>query len=190
MTQPDQEQSIGSGTEQPQELPFNGLLLSENQVWTGMTVALCLDGKDSVELDAEGEPMVMEALIGGVPARRKLYPIKGGIVSHAGGNVLTAIGLEGFRPDVRFMPVEVFSSEDAPAEREFAVFLSGEALKYDNSRNSVIVSTDKSRRVISTNGYEYPSWQRQYPLPEGALMVPIDRSRIPTSPAPSVRVSA
>lgn len=166
----------GEGQQEPESLAFNGLLLTEGQVWPGMRVALCLEGKDQVEIDETGNPLVLDALVGGVPARKKLYPVKGGITQHPGG-ALTASPLEGFRPDVRFMPVEVFQPGEVPAETEFAVYREGQCLKYDGSRNHIIVKSDERGRLVSNNGYEYRYWQREYAVPTDALLVPISRPK-------------
>jgi len=166
----------GEGQQEPKSVAFNGLLLTEGQVWPGMRVALCLEGKDKVEVDETGDPLILDALVGGVPARTKLYPVKGGITQHPGG-ALTASPLEGFRPEVRFMPVEVFHPDEVPAKTVFAVYREGQCLKYDGSRNHIIVKSDEGGRLQSNNGYEYRFWQREYTVPEGSLLVPISRPK-------------
>ncbi|MBI2642482.1 MAG: hypothetical protein HYW97_01425 [Candidatus Wildermuthbacteria bacterium] len=163
-----------------------GLFLKEEDVPVGVVVAICLEGKDVPEVDGQGEPFILQVLIGGVPARALFFPIDGGLVFHKPGPdpmrrgkdlppAITGTAMEGFRPDIRLMPVEVFSPKSAPANTKFAVFVRGERLLHENRRNVVKIRTDYRRRLLSDNGYEYRWDGREFPLPEDAVLVPTSR---------------
>jgi len=148
-----------------------GLFLKENQVHVGMTVALCLDGKDVPEKDEEGKELILKALKGGVPIRVKLYPFPDGVGRHDKG-VILAQPMEGFKPNVRFMPLQIFSPDEAPVSTEFVVFVEGVRLKYED-RKEYYVYVWKSKEGRFYSSHPYYLWYREYTLPDGALLVPI-----------------
>jgi hypothetical protein len=83
--------------------------------------------------------------------------------------------MEGFRSDVRFMPIQTFSAEDAPAKTEFVVFVDGKRLRYESGENLVRVTTDAEGHLLSTCGYEYAHYKQEYPLPGCAVLVPVSQ---------------
>lgn len=149
-------------------LKFNGVLLRPDQVVPGMTVALALEGKETYEVGQNGRPLVLRVLIGGVPARTKLYS------SSVTGDLNGSFEVNKFGPSVRLMPVEVFRPGELPPNREFVAFRGGERLRYEQSRDGVRIKTDGESRAISDHGYQYGWWGREYPLPEDAILVPVD----------------
>lgn len=159
-----------------------GLFLRERQVYTGMTVALCLEGKETPEEDEQG-PLVLQALMGGVPKRRLFYPFPGGIKAIKGESgrpvAILASPVEGFEPNVRFMPLQVFSPSEAPPNTEFVVFVEGERLRYPPDSHKyveyVYVATNREGRLFSNHPYRYDYWSREYALPENAVLVPISK---------------
>lgn len=147
------------------------LLLTENQVWPGMTVELFLDGKEEPEKDEDGNPLTFKVLIGGVPARKQFFP-EGSMQKV--NEVIITYAAEGFLPHVRFSPKKVFSPADAPRNTRFVAFLDGKVMKYaDYRKDSVIVRTDMQRRILSDARYAYNWWQCEYALPEAAVLVPL-----------------
>lgn len=148
------------------------LLLTENQVWPGMTVELYLDGNTEPEKDENGKPLKLTALIGGIPARKQFFP-EGSIQQHNKVIIICAV-MEGFLPNVRFCPSQTFSLTDAPPNTRFAVFMDGTILKYpDYKKDSIVVRTTDERRIISDARYAYNWWQCEYKLPEAAVLVPL-----------------
>ncbi len=183
---PDNGQSIGrtdAGNTEHSVPPFNGIILTEEQVWAGMRVAIIMEGRGRVEVDPKGDPLLMDALIGGVPNRLKFYPVEGGIrrVGNGKDSMAIATGLEGFKPEVRFMPTEVFSQTDVPAGRQYAVFKDGQVVRYgegtrEDGTRAVVVDVDKKGRRSLTN-YDY-GWLSDHPdfaIPEGVALVPFTR---------------
>lgn len=156
-----------------------GLFLKRGQIHTGMTVALALEGKDTPEVDSEGKLLLLKILTGGVPNRVKFYPIDGGITAIKDKEGKTAAvmasGFEEFRPEVRFMPIHVFSPEEAPVDTSFVVFIEGKRQTYPKpySDDVVYLFKDGDGRILSVNGYAYNWWLREFPLPAGAKLVPI-----------------
>lgn len=154
------------------------LFLKEKEVHVGMVVALCLEGKEQPEMDEKQKPLVLKALLGGVPTRKKFYPLDGGIIahkSHDGKTVgaITAHSLEGFQSNVRFMPTQVFLVYKAPVNTEFVVFVDGKRLKYEEKDEYVYILKDSKGHCRSFNGYVYDRWLCDYPLPKNAVLVPI-----------------
>ncbi len=168
-----------------------GLFLETSELFAGMTVAICLEGKQEPETDEEG-PLLVKVLVGGIPNRVKLYPWPNGIrVMRGGTDPVTnqprprglhavSYNLDGVRPDVRFMPTQVFRPGEAPPDTDFVAYLNGKRLRYQDGPpphpprpENIVLRTDKAGRVLSNNGYVYDWWLREYPLPEGALLVPI-----------------
>ena len=70
------------------------LMLSEREVPVGAKVHIHLPGEDKPD-QIDGSPAVFLALIGGVPMRKKIYQVPGGIEVSEGGSV-RASGLENF----------------------------------------------------------------------------------------------
>ncbi|OHB18289.1 MAG: hypothetical protein A2749_01275 [Parcubacteria group bacterium RIFCSPHIGHO2_01_FULL_45_26] len=147
------------------------LLLSETEVPLGARVFLCPPGSEQPASDEEGQrlsPLV--CLVGGIPIRRKFYPIEDLRVSE---KVLIVTSFENFDPGVRFAPVEVFSASTAPPNTEFAVFVNRERLRYEKyPRDRVEILKDSRGQLISVCGYAYDNWQCQFPLPADAVLVP------------------
>lgn len=183
---PDQGQYIGrtdAGNTEHTVPPFNGIVLTEKQVWDGMRVAIVMDGRDQVEVDPKGDPLLMNALLGGVPLRLKFYPVEDSIrrVDNGKDSMIAATGMEGFKPEVRFMPTEVFSQADAPADRRYAVFKDGQVVRYGESTkrdraNAVVVDVDKNgRRSLTNHRYGWLSDHPDFAIPEGVVLVPFTR---------------
>lgn len=154
------------------------LFLKEKEVHVGMVVALCFEGKEQPEVDENQKPLLLKALLGGVPTRKKLYPLDGGIIAHKSRDgetvgAITAHGLEEFKPDVRFMPTQTFLPHEAPTNTEFVVFVDGKRLKYEEKDEYVYILKDSRGHYRSYNGYVYDRWLCDYPLPENVLLVPI-----------------
>ena len=103
------------------------LMLSEREVPVGAKVRIHLPGEDKPD-EVDGTPVVFLALYGGVPMRKKLYQVPGGIQVSEGGSV-RASGLEGFVEDVRFSPVQTYSPKDAPVGGKYAVFEDGQRMR-------------------------------------------------------------
>ncbi len=159
------------------EIRWTGFLLKEQQVHTGMTVALCVEGKTELEKGEDDQPLILKAMLGGIPNRRKFYPIEG-IRWNPSPQLLepgdlSAISIEGFRPEVRFMPLQIFNAKDAPANTHFVVFVNGERLAHEGGRDYVYIRTDDRRCPLSDSGYHREWLGREYPLPENAVLVPI-----------------
>ena len=165
-----------------------GLFLRQDQVFAGMVVALCLEGKSEPETDEDG-PLLLRALVGGVAmCGLKFYPhpvevirdeFPGPTGQPVKGAYVRTQQMSGFKPDVRFMPVEVFSPATAPAHTDFVVFVNGESLLYPSEQARVFLRSDERRRLLSLNGYEHEWWLREYPLPADAVVVPVSKIGAP-----------
>ncbi len=145
------------------------LFLKPDQVPIGMLAYVCAPETNSPETDDSGTLLPpLKLLFGGVPMRSKWYifdPAKNGMPS--GGFEYDAI-----RADARFTPVETFSADNAPVRKEYAVFVKGERLKYDDyPKEFVKVATATDGRIVSFNGYAYNHWLREFNLSEDAIMV-------------------
>ncbi len=151
------------------------LFLKRAQIHAGMTVALALEGKDTPEVDDKGELLLFKILEGGIPPTVKFYPLEGGITALKEGEGLMGRGFEEFRPEVRFMPIYVFSPNEAPVDTSFVVFVEEERQKYPKpySDDVVYLFKDRDGRILSVNGYAYSWWLREFPLLEDAKLVPI-----------------
>lgn len=182
---PDHGQSIGrtdAGITEHSLPPFNGLLLTEQQVWAGMRVAIVLDGHDQIEIDEQGAPLLLDALMGGVPHRLKFYPVEGGIVrtGNEKDSLQVATGMEDFRSDVRFMPTEVYTPAEAPVGSDFAVFKDGNVVRYGTrprDRAVVVRIYKDGRGVFDNQEYDWLGDHPDFSLPEGLVLVPITNPR-------------
>lgn len=143
--------------------------LKPDHVPVGMLAYVCAPGTKTPETDHSGALLPpLKLLFGGVPMRAKWYifdPARKGMPS--GGFEYDAI-----RADAHFTPVETFSEDNAPVRKEYAVFVNGERLKYDDyPKEFVKVATATDGRVVSFNGYAYNHWLREYNLPKNAVLV-------------------
>lgn len=152
-----------------------GLFLQREQIHVGMTVAIALEGKSLPEVDADGNLLLLQILDAG-NFGVKLYPLRSASPQRdAGGEpkLMDSIGSTESRPDVRFMPIYVFSAKVAPRLTEFVVFVNGERLTYPKSSNIVYVFKDQDGRILSVHHYEYDWWLKEFPLPGNVRLVPI-----------------
>ncbi len=150
-----------------------------------MRVAIVLDGHDQVEVDEQGQPLLLDALMGGVPKRRGFYPVEGGIGLAVEGedSALIAHRMTRFNPDVRFMPVEVFPEAEAPAGRKYIVFRDGQIVRFGETHEGrpdrtvvrVDISEDGGRRMFTDYGYLEIS--HDFSIPEDAVLVPISKPK-------------
>jgi hypothetical protein len=187
-------------------LQSTGLFFTEEQVHLRMTVALCLEG-NPIPIEDETGPLVLKCLLGGVPTRKKLYPVNSIVWTPASPKpdpleamfpvpkncrcpgALSATSMAGFRSDVRFMPVQVFSAAELPHDTECLVFVNGERLQYGEKRGAeytVTVYSNTRGEIISTGGEEYGFLQRPFALPEGTVLVPISEVGAYQVPAPAI----
>ena len=155
-------------------LKFNGVLLRPEKVTQGMTVALALEGQSDYVRDWEGQPLVFRALIGGVaPVRLRFYSatIDGNLTKDR----VVGADVGDFKPGVRLMPVEVFKPGELPPDRKMIAYRGGERLAYEGDpTNKVEITTDATGKALSSNGYERTWLGREYPIPEDAILVPVD----------------
>lgn len=95
------------------------LFLAENEVPVGAKVHI-YEHDSNLPFEVEGKPVVLQRLIGGVsPMGARFYrDVAPGRGEGWGSN---------FAEDIRFSPLEVYSLQDAPADKRYAVF-------YDNKR--------------------------------------------------------
>lgn len=140
------------------------LLLKRGQIHVGMTVAMVLKGKNLPELDEKGKPLLFKILAGGVPIRVKFYPIEEGKISSGYDNV---------KPEMQFMPIHVFSPEEAPVDTDFVVLINGERQNYESSINTVYLFKDRDGSILSVNSYEDKFLYKKFPLPANAQLVPL-----------------
>jgi len=175
---PDQGQAIGrtdAGNTEHSAPPFNGILLTERQVWAGMRVSVVMEGRGQVMTDKDGNPLVLDALLSGVPIRVRFFPVEDGIQSFRAGG-------EGFKPEVRFIPTEAYSPAEAPSGTEFAVFKDGKAVGYGkrpNARAVVVKIDDEGTGSLDNHDYGWLEDHPEFSLPEGVVLVPIGRPRFP-----------
>ena len=153
-----------------------GLFLRRGQVFCGMTVALALDGKTEPETDPDGNWLLLKLMLGGVPQRVKFYPLDGGIKIHRDETgqvtVVKVQGFEEFRPDVRFMPIDVFSLEEAPPDTDYVVFVDGERLRFPDPRYGAMIIVKSGRGQFAFRGCG-SRWGKPYSPPANARLVPI-----------------
>lgn len=144
-----------------------GLVFTEKEVPVGMHVHLYMNGSDKPE-EMDGVPMEFRCMIGGVPARTKIYHMENG---------RPVAGLEGFADGARFSPSQIFSPEDAPVGGEFAVYVEGERMRATPRIDGdpkfalpVRVRKKEDGRLVGSNGYIYQLWQREVALPDNAQL--------------------
>lgn len=148
------------------------LLLTENQVWPGMTVMPYLEEGAKQVINDDGEPLIVTCLIEGTPSKKQFYINGNARRIWYDGAIANAIG--GFLSTVRFCPTQTFSPTDTPPNTRFAVFVAGKALKYaDYKTNSVIVRTNAQNHILSDCKYAPDWWQCKCTLPETAILVPL-----------------
>lgn len=161
------------------------LFLTEKQVPVGTTVAIYLDGKNEPESDKYGQ-MIFKVLYGGIPMRKNFYPVDlikvtpwEEIIESNGekkmvGNSIIATSMSGFKPNIRFVPLQMFTLNDAPVCSEFAIFVEGKLLFYPApySDDEVSIRTNEEGRLLSNNGYAYDYYMKEYTLPKNAILVP------------------
>lgn len=166
-------------------LKFNGVLLRPDQVVPGMTVAIALQGRQNFEVDGDGNPLVLKVLIGGIPVGRRLYPAtpEGLVIS------LVSARISDVRPELRLMPIEIFSPGDAPAKRKFAVFSGGEHWRNEGSLSPVIVRKDRRDRFISSDPGGISFGLHRGKRSEGECQLPADAILVPVD-TPKTRVRA
>ena len=99
------------------------IFLKESAVLPRMKVALFLELEGTPARDEGGKPLTLLALIGGIPKRKKFYPVNS--ISCSPGASIVATSLENFRPDTWFAPVDAFSPATAPANTEYAAYIGG-----------------------------------------------------------------
>ncbi|MBI5733428.1 MAG: hypothetical protein HY973_00580 [Candidatus Kerfeldbacteria bacterium] len=168
----------------------NKLFLTEREVPVGAAVAVYLEGKNEPEELEPGKPMVFRVLFSGVPMRKKFHPVELINLSvlsedHPDKDFLLGLGfkigtvlslkataMHGFNPNVRFSPLQTFTSRNAPPNTGFAVFVDNKRMEYKNSERFVDLKSDKNGRLISINGYEYDSYLKEFNLAPEAVLVP------------------
>lgn len=100
------------------------VLLKKADVLPRMKVALFRESECTPARDREGKPLTLIALIGGIPNRKKFYPVNG--ISSSPGASIVGTSFENLGPDTWFAPVETFSPVAAPANTEYVAFIGGE----------------------------------------------------------------
>lgn len=147
-----------------------GLFLEKDELLYGMTAAVYLAGKEGPEVDAVGNPLVVRFLVHGVqPLTASLFvwppspPEEGGVALR-----LKGLPMEGLRDDVRFMPTEAFSVEEAPVNTEYYVFVAGKLVRGGFWSSIPVVRKDRDGRL--SDRYDFK--RRPFPLPDGVLLVP------------------
>jgi len=151
------------------------LLLREKEIHAGMTVVPCFEDGER----PPGKPLILKALLGGVPTRMKFYRAdkSGDLVVRRDrqGGIKISGGYENFNPKVRFIPILQFSSTKAPNNTRFVVFIDNKRLKYEKRDDEyVYIFKDSKGYCRSCNGYMSDYWMCIYPLlPESALLIPV-----------------
>lgn len=154
------------------------IILTERQVPVGARVNLYMPKNNEPE-KMDGETMILRAMIGGVPARKKLY--------HLGEEDKILAGLEGFVEGTRFSPAEAYTPQDAPVGGKYAVYVNGRRMrkrysvlidgKWESQKHlePVLVRKEEDGRLVGSNSYLYQWWMKEIPLPDGAQLVRIDK---------------
>lgn len=167
-----------------------GLFLKRGQIHVGMILALAREGKNEPDVDEKGDLRLVELESGGISART----IRVLAVDREPTNKVKTIGnLDDFNPETRFMPIHVFSPEEAPVLTEYVVFLNGERCVYPqpDDRETLYVFKDEKGRFISTNSYAYGWWLKEIPMdfPEGILVKLVPISKIGKAQLPNSTLS-
>lgn len=158
---------------------MSDLRLRENQIHSGMIVRLCLDGKEEPEKDGKRELILQALLNAGHPFNPYLYPIEDGFERYR--TSIVADPLVGFKSNVRFQPINIYTPEEVPVKEICVIFVNGEFLLFDNGKcandrayvwknqqgNFRVSSMCSDNRLI--NGK-----RSDFSLPEGALLVSIE----------------
>lgn len=97
------------------------IFLKESEVLPRMKVAIFLAAEGTPALDKEGNPLHLQALIGGIPARKKFYCS----IQQSSRRAVIGTSLENFLPDTWFAPVDAFSPATAPANTEYVAYIDG-----------------------------------------------------------------
>ncbi len=147
----------------------------------GSTVLLVPPGSDEPAVDERGV-FALRSLNNG--RRFRLCPVED---IRAVGDTVTASYIESFVDGVRFTPQDVFTPEEAPVDTDFAVFVNGRRLCYDDLPGGedrrgdpphlkfVQVTKDDDGKFVSAYGYSYMygfPFMSEVPLPPDALLVP------------------
>ncbi|MFA4819037.1 MAG: hypothetical protein WC621_04285 [Patescibacteria group bacterium] len=169
----------------------NKLFLTEQEVPVGATVVVYLEGKNEPEEVEPGKSMAFRVLYSGVPTRKKFHPVElielpvlgedhpdKDFLLELGLKIGTALCLKAtalagcFKPNVRFSPLQTFTTNNIPPNTLFAVFVDNKRMKYKTGEHFVELKSDKNGRLISIGDYEYDSYLKEFSLAPEAVLVP------------------
>lgn len=143
------------------------LLLVERDVPLGAQVNVFCNGMDKAER-IDDKVVVLKAMVGGVPARKKLYHMVDG---------KPIAGLEGAVEGTYFSPTIVYTPKNAPVDGRYAIFLSGEKM-LDNEANCGPTPFEVTKRqngeLIVTSRYSLKHYGNKLDLPTDAQLVRLD----------------
>ncbi|MBI5061148.1 MAG: hypothetical protein HZB67_02440 [Candidatus Aenigmarchaeota archaeon] len=122
------------------------LVLKESEVPLSARVHMYEPGSN-LPVEEKGKPVVLQRLIGGVsPMEARFYRIAPG-------------KLEGWDSDfaegIHFSPVEVYTPQDAPADRRYAVFLNGKRVIHDVGGPHPYEAAKSDGRIIVSCGFPF-----------------------------------
>jgi hypothetical protein len=157
-----------------------------------MVVALQLQSGQKPIADVHGQPIPpLNALIGGIPARILFFPHPDGLKLRRAGtgrdgkplpHTLVLNAMEGFREDVRFVPIQAFAIATAAVNTEYAVFRNGQAMKYGDllrlqrpwwDNQSIRVFKDSDGKLLSSLAYVQVCYGQSIPVPQDAILIAI-----------------
>jgi len=164
----------------------------EREVWPGMVVALQLDSEQKPIADVHGQPLPpLKALIGGIPARILFFLHPDVLKLHRAGSgrdgkplpqTVVRHAMEGFREDVRFVPVQAFAIAAAAVNTEYAVFRNGQPMKYGDllplqrqwwDNQSIRVFKHSDGKLLSSHAYVHVCYCQSIPIPQDAILIAI-----------------
>lgn len=136
-------------------MKVTGLFLAGDQLVPGMTVAVAREGRPV--LDEENIPLVLQALLDLEGKLRLFYGLS------------RSYSLDAFEPDIRFMPVKVYTPAKAPNNTEYAVFVNKQCVRRDSKkREAIMVVKNRTRDFCLACQRD-----QQYRMPMEAKLVPI-----------------
>src|SRR3989344_6299650 len=138
------------------------LLMQPSEVPVGAVVLPCLPGQDEPDTEAP-----LRLLFGGVPMRAKWYPC-----DLEGNNLSAGCDYAKIADGIRFAPAQAYSTANAPLGQQFAAFVDGVRIKYEQyPHRHVEVTKLLDGTFMSVCGVAYDHWLRRYQLPDGAVLV-------------------
>ncbi len=160
-----------------ERMESTSLFLRQNELCVGMTVALCRQGEKEPIRGSQGQILVMTIVKLEGPMVHFFH--EGSICVNLDATdhlATTTHRMAEFEDYFRFMPVQVFTTRDAPLDTDLAVFVDGKHLLYPGTGLWVSVRSKRSGHFLAAHQdcaeVRACSGGKEVFLPHHAVLVP------------------